>query len=133
MIHLEEEWVQICKLDDFDVVFTSEFIDATAELGGQARTFAAYLATHWNVEFGRMLDYFGPDDAEEDTYTGIDGQPMDVREDIPYLWELRGLPISGLTCEWYRDIMRAKLVTLKIPKRLIVQYVSAFKKQDKEF
>lgn len=133
MIRSDEEWVQICKLDELDIVFTEEFLEATKDLGGATRSFAAQLVTHWDPEFSRMLDYFGPEDAEEDVYTGVDGDPMDVREDIPYLWEIRNLPISGLTCEWYRDIMRSKLITLKIPKRLIAQYVKAFVKQDKEF
>lgn len=132
MIHPEEEWVQVCNLtEDLDMCLTQEFVDLTSDLGSHRREFVAHLITHWAPEFSRMLDYFGPDDAEEDVYSGIDGQPMDVREDVPYTWELKEMPIPGLTCEWYRDIMRSKLVSIRLPVKLIKQYVEAFNKQEK--
>jgi hypothetical protein len=28
----------------------------------------------------------------------------------------------GLDVEWYRDVLRAKLVSLRLPKRLLVAY-----------
>ena len=79
-----------------------------------------------------MLDYFGPDDAEEDWYTGIDGEPMDVGELLPDLWECKNIPFENLDSEWHRDIMRAKLITLKLPKKLLEDYVKAAKKAVKE-
>ncbi len=48
---------------------------------------------------------------------------MDVREDIPEMWEYYEIPFEGLSSEWYRDVMRAKLVSLKLPKKLIESYV----------
>lgn len=132
MIHPEEEWVSLCNLtEDLEICFTQKFIDLTSNLGSHRREFVAQLITHWDPELSRMLNYFGPDDAEEDLYSGVDGQPMDVREDIPYLWELKGMPIQGLTCEWYRDIMRSKLVSMRLPVKLIQQYKDAFDKQEK--
>jgi len=126
----EEEWVTICKMDaDGEICFTQEYLDLTNELGGGARQFAAHLITHWDAEFQSMLDYFGSDEDDEDRYSGIDGEPMDVREDITDLWEYYGKPFDGLEGEWYRDVLRAKLLTIKLPKRLIAEYVRVAKKE----
>lgn len=126
----EEEWVTICKTDaDGEICFTPEYLELTSELGGGARQFAAHLITHWDTEFQSMLDYFGSDEEDDDQYTGIDGEPMDVREDITDLWEYYGKPFDGLDGEWYRDVLRAKLLTIKLPKRLITEYVKVAKKE----
>ena len=128
MIASDEEWVSICKLDDNqEICFTDEYLEITNELGWGARKFAAHLITHWTLEFQSMLDYFGPDDAEQDLYSGIDGEPMDVKEDVTDLWEYYGMPYDGLDGEWYRDVLRAKLLTIKLPKRLIKEYVKVAK------
>ena len=128
MIYKDEKWIQLCELDDAgEIRFTSEFLAATKEFPG-TRKLTAHLVSHWDPEYATMLDYFGPDDSETDKYTGIDGDPMDVREDIADLWSYKGLPIEGLEPEWYRDIMRAKLVSLKLPERLIKEYIKAANK-----
>ena len=124
MLDPKEEWVNICELaENGEIKFTKEFLEATKELAGGARKFASHLITHWSSEFSGLLDYFGPDEAEEDWYSGIDGDPMDVREDIPDMWNYYEIPFEGLDSEWYRDVMRAKLVSLRLPKRLIESYV----------
>jgi len=132
MLDKNEEWTSICELDDSgEIKFTQEFLALTTELGGETRKFASRLITHWTKEFDGMLDYFGPDDQEKDWYTGIDGEAMDVREDTPSMWEYYELPFEGLDTEWYRDVMRAKLVTIKLPKRLIAQYIKVYNKNKK--
>lgn len=129
MLSSNEEWVNICELDEQnEIKFTDEYLELTGELGWGARKFASHLITHWTVDFQSMLDYFGPPDAEEDMYSGIDGEPMDVKEDVTDLWEYYGQPYDGLEGEWYRDVLRAKLITLKLPKRLITEYVKVAKK-----
>jgi hypothetical protein len=129
MIYSGDEWVAICKFDsNGDIRFTDEYLELTKIIGNGARRFAAYLITHWDTQFQNMLDYFGPDDATEDRYTGTLNGALDVRHDITDLWEYYGKPIKGLDAEWYRDILRSKLVTLKFPKRLIEQYVKLEKK-----
>lgn len=129
MITSDEEWVSICELDDQgEICFTDEYLEVTSEIGWGARKFAAHLITHWTLEFQSLLDYFGPVDAEEDLYSGVDGEPMDVKEDITDLWEYYEIPFGGLEGEWYRDVLRAKLLTIKLPKRLVVEYVEAAKK-----
>lgn len=130
MISKDEEWVSICKQDDDgEICFTDEYLELTGELGWGARKFAAHLITHWDLEFQTILDYFGPDELEEDLYSGIDGEPMDVREDVTDLWEYYGKPYDGLEGEWYRDVLRSKLITLKLPKRLITEYVKIAQKE----
>jgi len=126
MIVSDEELVQMCELDeDGEICFTKEYLSLTDGLGWGARRFAAHFITHWTSEFQNMLDYFGPDDEEEDKYSGVDGEPMDVREDVTDLWEFKEIPFDGLDSEWHRDVLRAKLVFTKIPRRLIVRYVKA--------
>ena len=118
-----KDWVQICEVQNGEMRFTKEYLALTERLGDGARKFAAHLATNWDRVFENTLDYFGPDDAEEDWYTGINGDPMDVNEDIPEYCEVQGKPFSDLDKEWHRDLIRAKLVTMRFPKRLIKEYV----------
>jgi hypothetical protein len=130
MIASDEEWVSICKLDDnSEICFTDEYLELTSEIGWGARKFASHLITHWTLEFQSLLDYFGPEDTEEDMYSGIDGEPMDVKEDVTDLWEYYAIPYDGLEGEWYRDVLRSKLLTMKLPKRLITDYVKVAKKE----
>ena len=132
MIYNQDEWVKICDLTDSgDLVFTKEYLEATKEMSGLARKFAAQFTTHWAKEFENLLDYFGPDDAEKDWYSGVDGESMDVREDIPEMWDYYDLATEGLGGEWYRDVIRAKLASIKIPKKLIEQYIKATKKAER--
>jgi hypothetical protein len=129
MISPDEKWVSICEFDeDNEIRFTKEYLDLSSELGWGARKFAAHLITHWDLDFQTILDYFGPADAEEDKYSGIDGEPMDVKEDVTDLWEYYGKPYDGLDGEWYRDVLRSKLITLKLPERIIKEYVKIAKK-----
>ena len=132
MINLDtSEWIQICCVKENDICFTKEYLDVIGCLGWGARKFGAQLVTHWEPRFQGMLDYFGPDDIEEDWYSGIDGEGMDVGELLPDLWECKDIPFSGLDSEWHRDIMRAKLISTKLPKKLIENYVTAAQKAAK--
>ena len=123
-----EEWVKLAEMgDDNEIRFTKEWMDITQDLCGERRRFTSLLITHWDLSLASMLDYFGPDELEKDLYTGVDGEPMDVREDIPSLWEYKEMPFEGLSSEWYRDVMRAKLITLSLPVRLVNEYAKAYK------
>lgn len=133
MIDLDtNDWVQICCVVDSEICFTPSYLNLTKSLGWGARKFAAQLITHWEPRFQHLLDYFGPEDAEEDWYSGIDGEPMDVGELLPELWECENIPVKGLDSEWHRDMLRAKLLSIKLPKKLIEKYVEAAKKTAKE-
>jgi hypothetical protein len=129
MIDPKEEWLSVCELTDSnDLQFTKEYLEATKTLGGEARKLASKLVTHWTKDFGNLLDYFGPEEVEKDWYSGIDGESMDVCEDTPAIWEYQELAFDGLDAEWYRDVLRAKLVSVRIPKRLINDYIKAYNK-----
>jgi hypothetical protein len=133
MIDLDtKDWIQICHVVENEICFTQEYLNIIKCLGWGARKFAAHLITHWEPKYQNVLDYFGPEEAEEDWYSGIDGEPMDVSELIADLWEVHGLPIEGLDGEWHRDMMRAKLISLKLPRKLIEQYVEIVQKQSKK-
>lgn len=127
-----EDWVQICYVKDNELCFSKDYLNLTQKLGWGARKFVAHLITHWDKKFETALDYFGPEEAEEDWYSGIDGESMDVGESHAEQFEYHEIPIPKLESEWYRDIMRAKLTTLKLPKRLIEEYVElAIKAQER--
>ena len=128
----QDDWVSLCYVDDNnEICFTKEYLDIIGCLGWEARKFASHLIGGWDSECKSILDYFGPVDVEDDWYTGIDGEPMDVGELIPDTWEVRGVLVDGLESEWYRDILRAKLVSIKLPKKLITDYVNLLKSKQK--
>jgi len=118
-----KDWVQICCVENDELCFTKEYLSLTSSLGWGARKFAAHLITHWTKNFENTLDYFGPTDSEEDLYSGIDGEPMGISELIGDQFENNSILFDGLDSEWYRDIITAKLITLRLPKKLIEQYV----------
>ncbi len=124
-----DTWVQICEVEGNDLKFTQEYLKITGCLGWGARKLASHLALGWDKEYENLLDYFGPEDAEEDLYSGIDGQAMDVCEITPEKLENKDIPLKGLDKEWHRDLYRAKLMTLKIPKKLLEQYVQVVNQQ----
>ena len=128
MISHNEDLVQICEVKDNHLVFTKEYITEMKSFPGAARKFAAHLAGGWDKDYGKLLDYFGPDDVDEDMYSGIDGEPMDICEITPFRLAHNNTFVQGLTADWYRDILRFKLVDLKIPRRLIKEYLENLKK-----
>jgi hypothetical protein len=124
MIYHNEEYVNIAELDEHnDIRFTKTFLELTAQLGGNRRRLASQLISHWTGDhLHTLLDYFGPDD-QEDLYSGLDTDPLDIQENTMDMWDYQDLAGEGLEAEWYRDVLRAKLVSIKLPKRLIEQYV----------
>lgn len=130
MITSQDETIQIATLTTTgDLVFTPEYLEVMKEVSHLTRRFASQLATFWGREYQTLLDYFGPDDLEKDLYSGIDGEEMNVREDITDLWDYKELVgFDGLDGEWYRDMIRVKLASLKVPTKLIKQYIKAAKR-----
>lgn len=130
MINPNEEWVQVCEFnEDEEICFTQEYLELTNDLGGVARKFIAHLITDWDLEYQTILDYTGNPDLEEDEYSLIDGEPMSIDPDRTDLMEYYNKSYDGLEGDWYRDILLSKLITLKLPKRLIKEYVEAAKKE----
>lgn len=124
-----DKWIQVCAVEGNELYFTPEYLSITSCLGWGARKLAAHLAAGWDKDMEGMLDYFGPEDVEDDWYTGIDGDTMDVCEVIPNKLEEDQIVSENLDAEWHRDLFRAKLASLKIPQKLLNKYVSAIQKE----
>jgi len=133
MIFPDDKYIAICKFDENnEICFTPEYLALTRD-SGNARSFAAHLITWWEGEnMQTILDYFGPEDEEMDKYSGIDGAAMNVRPDICDLMEYKDMAVPGLDSDWHQDILRSKLITIKLPERLIKEYVKAVKKANKK-
>ena len=127
MISSNEDLIQICNVVDGELVFTKEYLNEMRIVSGSARKFASHLAGGWDKDSGKLLDYFGPDELDEDIYSGVDGEPMDICEILPFRLAMNDTFMPGLTADWYRDVIRFRLVNLKIPKRIIKEYLDKLK------
>ena len=132
-----EAWVQIAELDAHDQIrFTREFQDLMGELGWEAKAFVGHLLGLWYDPFEHMLDYSSGDATVTVDQPGqFDCNTLDEPQDVVEYWAKHwsvypdahspsheagtGL---GLDAAWYRDILRAKLVSLRLPKRLLIEY-----------
>jgi hypothetical protein len=136
-ISRKEEWIQIAELDEADQIrFTPAFQSLMGDLGWEAKAFVGHLLTLWYDPFEHLLDYtsgeaqLSADQPGQFDRNGLD-KPQEVVEYWAKAWSENdrmsdaphqagtGLPLS---VEWYRDVLRAKLVTLKLPKRLLLAY-----------
>jgi hypothetical protein len=140
-ISRNEQWVQIAELDAHDQIrFTKEFRSLMGSLRWSAKAFVGHLLGLWYDPFEHLLDYCsGQANCSEDqpgkfSCNGLD-QPQDVVEYWAVDWSKNckahkpphqagtGL---GLSVDWYRDVLRAKLVSLRLPRRLLVEYKTRF-------
>ena len=137
MIRHDELWVQIAFLDDQNrIYFTDEFLEIMDELSWEAKAFAGHLLGLWYDPFEHMLDYtsgearFTPD--QPGTFDRNDlNEPQEVVEYWAETWSQHDNfhePVhqagTGLDLDiaWYRDLLRAKLVSIRLPRRLLVAY-----------
>lgn len=136
-ISKNEVWIQIAEFDEKDqICFTKEYINIMGDLGWEAKAFAGHLLGLWYDPFEHLLDY-GSGEAKftEDQPGKFDrndlSEPQDVVEYWAKTWSENGKfhkpPHEagtglGLSVDWYRDVLRAKLVSLRLPKRLLVEY-----------
>jgi len=132
-----EEWIQIAELDEQDrIYFTVNFRELMGELGWEAKAFVSHLLGLWYDPFEHILDYGSgeaictrdqPGEFERNDLS----EPQDVVEYWAVTWSKNanshkpsheaGLGMD-LSVEWYRDVLRAKLVSLRLPKRLLMEY-----------
>ena len=132
-----EQWVQIAELDGNDSIhFTAAYRDIMGELGWEAKAFAGHLLGLWYDPFEHMLDYTTGEATLTEDQPGLYDRndpngPQDVVEYWAEIWSKCGKfqePAQnagtglGLGIDWYRDILRAKLVSMRIPKRLLLAY-----------
>jgi len=136
-ISRNDEWVQIAELDDQDhIYFTAEFRDIMGELGWEAKAFVGHLLGLWYDPFEHMLDYTSGEAKFTADQPGVfDRNALDEPQEVVEYWaetwskhdnhhdpsHEAGTGLN-LGVDWYRDILRAKLVSLRIPKRLLVAY-----------
>jgi len=107
-----------------------------ADLDWEAKAFVGHLLGLWYDPFEHMLDYssgeakFSLDQPGQFDRNGLD-EPQDVVEYWAESWskndkfhkppDLAGTGLE-LGVDWYRDVLRAKLVSLRLPRRLLVAY-----------
>ena len=132
-----EVWVQIAYLDGQDQIrFTCEFQALMGALGWEAKAFVGHLLGLWYDPFEHMLDYgSGEATTTLDQPGEFDRNGLDEPQDVVEYWATRWSVHSkmhrpsheagtGLELDsaWYRDILRAKLVSLRLPERLLIMY-----------
>lgn len=136
-ISRHEDWVQIAELDDQErIQFTPGFLAVMAELGWEAKAFVGHLLGLWYDPFEHMLDYTsGEATCSRDQPGQFDRNALDEPQDVVEYWAAewsrngknhdpphRAGSGLGLSVDWYRDLLRAKLVSLRLPRRLLVEY-----------
>jgi hypothetical protein len=137
-VSANEPWVQLAELDEQDQIrFTHEFRSLMAEeLGWQAKAFVGHLLGLWYDPFEHMLDHgSGEATSSRDQPGHFDRNGLDEPQDVVEYWavawsknqnchEPTHLAGTGLALDvdWYRDVLRAKLVSLRLPRRLILEY-----------
>lgn len=147
-ISRKEQWVQIAELDDLDQIrFTVEFQDIMGDLAWEARAFVGHLLGLWYDPFEHILDYTsGEAKYSKDQPGTFDRNSLDEPQDVVEYWATRwsendkshsppheagtGL---GLDVDWYRDVLRSKLVSIKLPKRLLIAYKDKMIERDRKF
>jgi hypothetical protein len=132
-----DEWVQIAELDAQDHIrFTQEFQSLMGDLGWETKAFVGHLLGLWYDPFEHMLDYTsGEAESSLDQPGTFDRNDLSKPQEVVEYWakcwsendkfyepsHKAGTGL-GLSTDWYRDVLRAKLVSMKLPKRLLIEY-----------
>jgi len=146
-IRRKDRWVQIARLDARDRIrFTPVFTRILGHLGWEAKAFVGHLLGLWYDPFEHMLDYSAGEAKHTKDQPGrFDRNSLDEPQDAVEYWAERwarndsfhepaqeagtGL---GLDVEWHCDVLRAKLVSLRLPERLLRAYERASVRTEKE-
>jgi hypothetical protein len=136
-IHRDDDWLQIAELDDQNQIrFTPEFQALMGDLGWGAKALVGHLLGLWYDPFEHLLDHSsGEATCTEDQPGRFDRNGLDEPQDVVEYWavewskngnghkpsHLAGTGL-GLSAGWYRDVLRAKLVSLRLPRRLLLEY-----------
>ncbi len=103
-------------------------------MGGEA--FAGNLLSLWYDPFEHMLDYTSGEARHSEDQPGkFNRNDLDEPQEVVEYWaEKWAMNDRGhqppheagtglnLNVDWYRDILRAKLVSIRIPRRLLLAY-----------
>jgi hypothetical protein len=136
-ISRNELWVQIAQLDEQDHIrFAPEFQVLMGDLGWEAKAFVGHLLGLWYDPFENLHDYTsGEATSSADQPGAFDRNGLDeVQDEVEYWavdWSKHGNQHEpphragcglDLSVGWYRDVLRAKLVSLRLPRRLLLEY-----------
>ena len=136
-ISRNEEWVQIAELDGGDQIrFTPAFRELMKDLEWEAKAFVGHLLGLWYDPFEHILDYTSGEALHSEDQPGqFDRNGLDEPQEVVEYWaeqwsknDQNHQPSheagTGLELDtgWYRDILRAKLVSMRIPQRLLLAY-----------
>lgn len=147
-ISRKEQWIQIAELDKNDrICFTPEFENIMGDLGWEAKAFVGHLLGLWYDPFEHILDYTSGDAKFTKDQPGkFDRNSLDEPQDVVEYWakkwskndKFHQLPHEagtglGLDVDWYRDVLRAKLVSIKLPKRLLIAYKDKMIEREQKF
>ena len=139
-----EKWVQIAELDENDQIhFTPSYLELMSELGWEAKAFAGHLLGLWYDPFEHMLDYSsGSARFSADQPGHFECNELDKAQEVVEYWAKTWTENSNgyepahkagigleLGIDWYRDVLRAKLVSICLPERLLIAYRNAFKEK----
>lgn len=134
-----EQWIQIAELDAEDKIrFTADFRSLMGELGWEAKKFVGHLLGLWYDPFEHLLDHGSGEAAHSRDQPGeFDRNGLDEPQDVVEYWAVdwsnngnchdpphRAGTGLGLGVDWYRDVLRAKLISIRLPRRLILEYKS---------
>ena len=136
-IRHSESWIQIAVLNDREEIrFTPEFKRVMGDLGWEAQAFVGHLLGLWYDPFEHMLDHntgdskYSQDQPGRFNCNSLD-EPQDVVEHWAATWAKNSKEQEapqdsgtglGLDVAWYRDVLRSKLVSIRLPERLLVAY-----------
>jgi hypothetical protein len=136
-ISRQEEWIAIAELDDQDRIrFTPQFQALVGDLGWGAKAFVGHLLGLWYDPFEHLLDYTsGEATCSQDQPGEFDRNGLEESQDVVEYWAMNwsrngrfhdpphhagtGL---GLGVGWYCDVLRAKLASLRLSRRLLLEY-----------
>lgn len=140
-ISRSEEWVQIAELNEENQIhFTLAFRELMGDLDWEAKAFVGYLLGLWYDPFEHMLDYTRGEALHSEDQPGqFDRNGLDEPQEVVEYWAEQWCRNDNnhqpsheagtgleLDTAWYRDILRAKLVSMRIPKRLLQAYRDQF-------
>ncbi len=133
----KEHWIQIAELGKDDRIrFTPEFREMMQDIGWEAKAFVGHLLGLWYDPFEHMLDYTSGEARHSEDQPGqFDRNDLDKPQEVVEYWAEQWSKNSrnhepthetgtglDLDTAWYRDILGAKLVSIRIPRRLLLTY-----------
>jgi len=121
-----DSWIQIIQLNEKGhFVFTKEYKELVGVLwdNWEAKAFVAHVISQFDDQWEHLLDCW--DEELTDAPNEFDIEPYRCHK-LAETYEGR---FGKLGASWYRNLFRCKLITLKLPKKLIEDYKYAFLKR----